>query len=107
MHLRRIAMSLGLMVSMGGMLAAGAQTPTKVPGPPFPDMTHSLRRTSTVIEDAARSPAGAGSQFLGYQAPVISRSVMLTSNFRLLVRNPSSDSHIIKIANRHGREIYL
>ena len=39
MLLRRIAMSLGLMVSMGTMLAARAQTPTKEPGPPFPDMT--------------------------------------------------------------------
>ena len=38
MHLRRIAMSLGFLVSMGGMLLAGAQAPTKEPGPPFPDM---------------------------------------------------------------------
>ena len=37
MHLRRIAISLGFMVSMGCMLAAGAQAPTKEPGPPFPD----------------------------------------------------------------------
>ena len=39
MHLRRIAISLGFMVSMGCMLAAGAQAPTKEPGPPFPNMT--------------------------------------------------------------------
>jgi hypothetical protein len=39
MHLRRIAMTLAFMVSMGVMLAAGAQAPTKEPGPPFPDMT--------------------------------------------------------------------